>query len=132
MSHSCDSFIKFNRKMGCISSKAADPYDELVPPKIVNKAKTKSQTTAKKTEKKQPKSNECDTEQRSITPTLSTNSRLSRSIRKTWTDEELLCKLKFLNPDTSSNIVRLFDEGNTIPFMCRYRREYIGNLGPDE
>lgn len=58
--------------------------------------------------------------------------RLSKSNTKTWTDEELLSKLKFLDYDTSSNIVRMFDEGSTIPFMCRYRRELIGNLSADE
>lgn len=73
-------------------------------------------------------------EQRSITPPPQhTQSKPSSRIRgKTWTDEELLCQLRFLDPDTSSNIVRLFDEGNTIPFMCRYRRELIGNRDADE
>lgn len=49
-----------------------------------------------------------------------------------WTDEQLLSQLQYLDVDTSSNIVRLFDEGNTIPFMCRYRRELIGNLDADK
>lgn len=83
--------------------------------------------------------------QRSITPpiqssapssqTESKSSKPSKSTRrlfKTWTDEELLAQLKFLDSDTSSNIVRMFDEGNTIPFMCRYRRELIGNRNADE
>lgn len=49
-----------------------------------------------------------------------------------WTDEQLLSQLQSLDFDTSSNIVRLFDEGNTIPFMCRYRRELIDNLDADK
>lgn len=49
-----------------------------------------------------------------------------------WTDEQLLCQLQYLDYDISTNIVRLFDEGNTIPFMCRYRRELIGNLDADK
>lgn len=49
-----------------------------------------------------------------------------------WTDEQLLSQLQYLDFDTSSNIVRLFDEGNTIPFMCRYRRELIDNLDADK
>lgn len=53
--------------------------------------------------------------------------------RKTgWTDEQLLSQLQYLDFDISSNIVRLFDEGNTIPFMCRYRRELIDNLDADK
>lgn len=55
-----------------------------------------------------------------------------KSSTKTWTDEELLCQLKCLDYETSCGIVRMFDEGNTIPFMCRYRRELIGNLDADE
>lgn len=49
-----------------------------------------------------------------------------------WTDGQLLSQLQYLDIGTSSNIVRLFDEGNTIPFMCRYRRELIGNLDADK
>lgn len=123
-------FAEFDRKMGCTSSKKVEK-NEPISCSTQKVAKPKS-TKAKKTEVKPNKSDECEPEHRSISPSLSTSSRPSRSIRKTWTDEELLCKLKFLNPETSSNIVRLFDEGNTIPFMCRYRREIIGNLGPDE
>lgn len=51
---------------------------------------------------------------------------------KTWTDEQLLAELKHLDRQTSLNIVKMFDDGSTIPFMCRYRRELIANLTPDE
>lgn len=79
--------------------------------------------------------------QRSITPpprptipppSASSSKRSSKTVRSKWSDEELLCQLKRLDPETSSNIVRMFDDGNTIPFMCRYRREMIGNLSADE
>lgn len=50
----------------------------------------------------------------------------------TWSDEQLLAELKHLDRQTSLNIVKMFDEGSTIPFMCRYRRELIANLSPDE
>lgn len=79
--------------------------------------------------------------QRSITPpprptnpppSAPSSKRSSKTVRSKWSDEELLCQLQRLDPETSSNIVRMFDEGNTIPFMCRYRREMIGNLSADE
>lgn len=83
--------------------------------------------------------------QRSLTPTpmqsqqqqtanrVKSTQSTSMTARKTgWTDEQLLSQLQYLDFDTSSNIVRLFDEGNTIPFMCRYRRELIGNLDADK
>lgn len=68
-------------------------------------------------------------QQRSVTPPSMPS---QKSSKKAWTDEEFLSKAKSIDYDTSSNIVRMFDEGNTIPFMCRYRRELIGNLSADE
>lgn len=63
----------------------------------------------------------------------STQSTRPATTRKSgWTDEQLLSQLQYLDFDTSTNIVRLFDEGNTIPFMCRYRRELIGNFDADK
>lgn len=52
--------------------------------------------------------------------------------KSTWKNEELLSQLKNIDYETSSNIVRLFDQGDTIPFLCRYRRELIGNFTADE
>lgn len=48
-----------------------------------------------------------------------------------WTAEQLLSNLQNLDRSTSANIIRLFDEENTIPFICRYRRELTGNMDPD-
>lgn len=48
-----------------------------------------------------------------------------------WTAEELLSNLQNIDRTTSANIVRLFDEDNTIPFICRYRRELTGNMDPE-
>lgn len=43
-------------------------------------------------------------------------------------------KLKLPKVDQSQHevIFKLFDEGNTIPFLARYRKEIIGNLTPDD
>lgn len=49
-----------------------------------------------------------------------------------WTDEQLLSELQHIDQGTSANIIRLFNDDNTIPFMCRYRRELIGDLSPDQ
>lgn len=48
-----------------------------------------------------------------------------------WTAEQLLSNLQNIDLATSANIIRLFDEDNTIPFICRYRRELTGNIEPD-
>lgn len=48
-----------------------------------------------------------------------------------WTADELLSQLQHIDRTTSANIIRLFDDDNTIPFICRYRRELIGKIDPD-
>lgn len=139
--------------MGCITSKQKTVYSNLEEVSSSSKLKPTSKPKSTTKPKKSIKSKKtCDndvianganrvdlTVQRSITPPPSSEQKetkqpmkLKKTTRKTWTDEELLCQLKFLDFDVSSNIVRLFDEGNTIPFMCRYRRELIGNRDADE
>lgn len=49
-----------------------------------------------------------------------------------WSDEQLLAEMQDIDLITSSNIIRLFKDENTIPFICRYRRELIGDLSPDQ
>lgn len=144
--------------MGCISSKQTKSEVGFEPnPNEINvndvsstskskpvakparQPRSKSKTPKKKSRFDQPPNGTDEVKvpkQRSITPPPVQKEfkqpTKSKSNRKKWTDEELLCQLKFLDYDTSSNIVQLFDEGNTIPFMCRYRRELIGNRDADE
>lgn len=56
----------------------------------------------------------------------------SQASGKLWSDEALLCQMKNIDYQTSVNIVQLFEAGNTIPFMCRYRRDMINHLDADE
>lgn len=51
---------------------------------------------------------------------------------KTWTEPQLLAQLQQLDYSTAENIIHLFNEDNTIPFICRYRKEAIGDLNPDQ
>lgn len=51
---------------------------------------------------------------------------------KTWTEPELLAQLQQLDYSTAKNIIQLFEDDNTIPFICRYRKETIGDLSPDQ
>jgi len=41
---------------------------------------------------------------------------------------EILCKEFQLKPSQCENVLRLIDEGNTIPFIARYRKEQTGSL----
>ncbi|KAJ6638872.1 S1 RNA-binding domain-containing protein 1 [Pseudolycoriella hygida] len=51
---------------------------------------------------------------------------------KSWDEAELLSEKFDVSERTMGNIVRLLQEDNTIPFMCRYRKDLIGNMTPDK
>lgn len=131
--------INVNDVSSTSTSKSKRPAKPAKTAKLAKQPRSKSKTPKKKSRFDDLPNDTNEVKlpvQRSITPPPVRNEskqpKKSKSSRKTWTDEELLCQLKFLDFDTSSNIVRLFDEGNTIPFMCRYRRELIGNRDADE
>ncbi|XP_074038009.1 S1 RNA-binding domain-containing protein 1 isoform X2 [Leptinotarsa decemlineata] len=48
-----------------------------------------------------------------------------------WKDHELLAENKSLGPQIAKNIIKLLMDGNTIPFIARYRREATGNMSPE-
>ena len=41
---------------------------------------------------------------------------------------EILCKEFNLRPAQCENVLKLIDDGNTIPFIARYRKEMTGSL----
>lgn len=52
--------------------------------------------------------------------------------KQTWEVPELLAELEDIDDTSSRNIVSLFEDDNTIPFICRYRRDMIPpNLQPE-
>uniref|UniRef100_A0A1A9Z3R6 S1 motif domain-containing protein n=1 Tax=Glossina pallidipes TaxID=7398 RepID=A0A1A9Z3R6_GLOPL len=51
--------------------------------------------------------------------------------RKVWTIDELLAETTAIEPTAARNIVQLFENENTIPFICRYRRDLINHLEPE-
>lgn len=70
-----------------------------------------------------------------ITEKLRNQQRLSKRFdfpTKTWTEPELLAQLQQLDYSTAKCIIQLFEDDNTIPFICRYRKETIGDLSPDQ
>lgn len=48
-----------------------------------------------------------------------------------WTIDELLAETTAIEPTAARNIVQLFENENTIPFICRYRRDLINHLEPE-
>ena len=42
--------------------------------------------------------------------------------------QQILCNEFHLKPAQCENVLRLIDEGNTIPFIARYRKEQTGSL----
>lgn len=49
-----------------------------------------------------------------------------------WQDYELLADNLTLNTQVAKNIVTLFENGNEIPFIARYRQDKTENMTPDE
>lgn len=56
----------------------------------------------------------------------------TQNIVQPWNEPQLLSEFQNIDRYTAANIIKLFKEDNTIPFMCRYRKELIGNdMTPD-
>ncbi|XP_033162308.1 uncharacterized protein YdcI [Drosophila mauritiana] len=51
--------------------------------------------------------------------------------RKVWDIHELLAETENIQPQAARNIVKLFMDENTIPFICRYRRDLVDHIAPD-
>ncbi|XP_067615123.1 uncharacterized protein YdcI [Eurosta solidaginis] len=51
--------------------------------------------------------------------------------RKVWRVDELLAEKENVEPATARNIVNLLENENTIPFICRYRRDLIDHITPE-
>ncbi|CAD6991083.1 unnamed protein product [Ceratitis capitata] len=51
--------------------------------------------------------------------------------RKVWRVDELLAEKENVEPGTAKNIVQLLENENTIPFICRYRRDLINHITPE-
>lgn len=58
--------------------------------------------------------------------------RVSMTVRDQWDDYELLAEMQNIDRRTARTIIKLFEEENTIPFICRYRKELIGDMTPDD
>lgn len=57
---------------------------------------------------------------------------LSTNIQMQWRESDLLAENEGLAGWVASNLVRLFEEDNTIPFIARYRKEMTGNMEPEQ
>ena len=49
-------------------------------------------------------------------------------ITPAWTIPEVISENVDIPLDVSSNVIKLLDEGATIPFIARYRKEQTGNM----
>lgn len=56
----------------------------------------------------------------------------SKYEKKPWKKHELLAELEDIPTRNAQKIIDLFDDENTIPFMCRYRRDLIGDILPEK
>ncbi|XP_050310798.1 uncharacterized protein YdcI [Anthonomus grandis grandis] len=55
-----------------------------------------------------------------------------QDIQPAWDDAELLAEKSMIDEEVARNLIKLWEEGNTIPFIARYRKHVIGTMGPEE
>lgn len=101
--------------------------------KGTEKTRAKSVEQKSKNTKKISKKEVDDTDENEIDDIKQKKSSIAikSSFHHEWSTSQLLAELQDLDEKTSANIVRLFDDDNTIPFICRYRRELTGDIDAD-
>lgn len=57
---------------------------------------------------------------------------LSSSVRMEWKESDLLAQTEGLDDWVARNLVKLFEDDNTIPFIARYRKEMTRNMEPEQ
>nr|XP_044993630.1 S1 RNA-binding domain-containing protein 1 isoform X2 [Jaculus jaculus] len=56
---------------------------------------------------------------------------IKEEVEMNWDIVQVLCERTNIEPWVCANIIRLFNDDNTIPFIVRYRKELINNLDAD-
>lgn len=56
----------------------------------------------------------------------------TNSYQTTWEDHVLLSEWNNIDERIAKNLIKLFENGNTIPFIARYRKNLIGNITIEE
>lgn len=51
---------------------------------------------------------------------------------KEWTELDYVCEKNSIDRHTAENVIKLFNDENTIPFIARYRKNMTGGLEPDK
>lgn len=101
----------------------------------VSPPKRKARTT-KKDVKKRSSSVESDTNDTGVKAGPSAENDVSKppqeTYQSTWSDERLLSELEDIDYNISRNIIKLFVDENTIPFIARYRKELTGSMSPEK
>ncbi|GLV40385.1 uncharacterized protein CBL_04185 [Carabus blaptoides fortunei] len=54
------------------------------------------------------------------------------SLKDEWSTYELLAEKEKLNCKTAETIIKLFEAGNTIPFIARYRKHLTNDMSPEK
>ncbi|KAL1491059.1 hypothetical protein ABEB36_011712 [Hypothenemus hampei] len=122
------------RKIKTIELLTSDEDDTDVP--TSSSPKKKCNTLYSSKSRKTSKLSKGNVGSSEVDPALSPSNSLPTTIENdkivpTWKDYELLSDQTQLNEDVVKNLIRLWEEGNTIPFIARYRKNLIGNLPPE-
>ncbi|CAG9826823.1 unnamed protein product [Diabrotica balteata] len=108
--------------------KTASPKPNLKRKNSKDNAKVKSEA---KSELNPPKAKKLKTEMNLPSTSLDTK-HVNLNCETTWKDHELLAENMSLSKHIAWNVINLFNDGSTIPFIARYRRTQTGNMTPED
>lgn len=93
--------------------------------------KTASSSTAQKKRKSSNTSPHLPVKRKRNSSSLDLSDSPAGGVTPAWSDAELLSEKTQTPEEVAQNLIKLWEEGNTIPFIARYRKNAIGNLTPD-
>lgn len=110
------------KNISIISTSDSEDELEAKPKNVKRKLKEKTE------EDKAPKPKKAKLNSKKVTTKYDIPTSSNNNLSTSWEIHELLSEQFSLDIARCRNIVRLFEGDNTIPFICRYRKEVVGEV----
>ncbi|CAG9767210.1 unnamed protein product [Ceutorhynchus assimilis] len=130
---------KSNKKILSFELFTSDEDDAFkTAPKAAKKRKLANHNEAtepKKSKPKQAKATKKKEAPEEVEHLETSNNSLNVSIENSspmWDESMLLAEKSFIDEDVAKNLIKLWEEGNTIPFIARYRKNVIKDMTPED
>ncbi|XP_076754153.1 S1 RNA-binding domain-containing protein 1 [Xylocopa sonorina] len=131
---------KSNKRKGSTLSSPAKKRriaKEFESKKLISKSATiddtkESKASKKKAQIKSEKKTTQSVNKENVKQALGDIDRFNTVECKEWTDVDYVSEKNNITKHVAENVVKLFNDDNTIPFIARYRRNLTGGMEPDE